>query len=1227
MHDPAVGVRFGALLRLHRRRLDLTQEALAEKASYSVEYIKKLEGGSRRPSDVSTDVFVAVLGLEGEEAQAFRAARLRFGSKSSARELLLETPAVGMDFTAASQARAAEVSVAVIDEERRLVTAVFCDLGAISPTAEELDPEDIRDIQHICFPAVKRQIERYGGTVAKSLSGTILALFGFPAAHENDAERAILCGLGMQEAMDQVAKEVRERWDVVPCVRVGVNTGEVVIGHRSGTEWGDVGVSGDVINTSAELQAGCESGEVLAGRETMWLTRRRIRYGDERNLSRNSRSKPVLAYPALGLRQTVQERWEESWAGPLVGRDREMAQLNELWDRAQDGEGQLVTIMGEAGVGKSRLIAEFVSRVTGSHEVRLVEGRCVSYSQDVTLGLVATAVRSLFSISDQDAVDTIQHRLDVIIPALLSGEDREEQLEARDVLGEVLALPPTESMVARAGAEVRRQALVRGLRRLLGEVSRRGPVILILQDLHWIDAASRDVLAEVVVGVPGLRILTLIAQREGWTAPWSNLGWPERIALRPLREKDATDLAAAVLGRGSLSEELEQYLAERASGNPFFIEELARALEETGGVREQNGNLFLVQDVAQRLPISLTEILLARLDRLEARAKTLAQVGSVIGRNFSVRLLANVMGERPAALERQLTALQQAEIIFPSQSSHASTADYECIFKHVIMREAAYNTLARARRKELHLKAARAIATLYPSDEYVETIAFHYSVTDAGAEAAIWFERAGDRAAAVYSNDAAIAHYEEALRRLPLESGPTADRPRILEKLGSVMAKAGRYDESIATLDEAIAGYRAIGDLEGAANATAAQAPAHDLRGTYDEGLSRCRTMAADLRSEAYSPGLASLYLSIAILAAEAHDPEGALAAAEEVSKTAKRLGDVRLQAEALTQKGLALERLGRFEEQRQVEEAAVPLLESSGDLQTLSTILMRHAFQASASGNFDPALADRALSLAERTGGVGGLCWSLAIYANQLIQRGDWFAARQYAQRGVAAGRGAGESLAVSAPLVALGWLEALEGDWEAASEYLEEASSIARQTGGAFEEYIAWQLAALEIERGQPDDAVKRLEALLAEGRQPEDPAYQAMLAWAYAESGNGSQLDRAKAMAGEAVDRAQGRGYPEPLPRCLCAFANVLMLKGDEDEAAATLMEALDVSRSVPFPYYEGRALTQLGILHERRGDNEHARDRLAEALGIFQKLGARKDVEKVESLLGGIGALHR
>jgi class 3 adenylate cyclase len=625
-------------------------------------------------------------------------------------------------------------------EERRLVTALFCDLVGFTPLSERLDPEEVREIQAAYFSAMNIHVTRYGGMVQKYAGDAVLAIFGMPAAHEDDAERAVLCALAMQQAIGPVADEVQRRHGTGLAIRVGVNTGEVVSGSwdlSGGSEQADV--SGDAVNTAARIEAAADPGGVLVGAETMRLTRRRIRYGEERLLTLKGKSEPVPGYPALGVTEQVGERWETiRQVTPLVGRERELAQLLEAWDRVTRGEGQLLTVIGEPGVGKSRLLSEAVEQIRErSPDVRLLCGRCLSYGQSISLWLLADLVRGLVGVAEADTPDRVREAVSSTLKELLAGGDAEDQRETIDVLGEVIGLPAGGSMVAQAGPQVRRAALIRSTRRVLGALTERSPVVLVLEDLHWIDEASQEVIGEVLVDVPGLRLLVLAAQRQGWTAPWNEWSWTERISLRPLGESDAALLAVAVLGgepagsskAAQLAPDLLAYLADRAGGNPFFVEELVRALQEAEGLEQDDGRLTLKKGAAEKLPATLTEVILARLDRLEDQVKRVAQVGSVIGRSFAVRLLARVMEQNQAALELPLTALQQAELAFPRRM-----AELEYVFKHVTVQEVAYGMLVQKRRKQLHLQTARAIASLYPSDDYVEMIAYHYERSGEVAE-------------------------------------------------------------------------------------------------------------------------------------------------------------------------------------------------------------------------------------------------------------------------------------------------------------------------------------------------------------------------------------------------------------------------------------------------------------------------------------------------------------
>jgi class 3 adenylate cyclase/tetratricopeptide (TPR) repeat protein len=1083
-------------------------------------------------------------------------------------------------------------------EERRLVTALFGDLVGFTPLSERLDPEEVRDIQTEYFAAMRTEIDRYGGTVQKYAGDAVLAFFGAPVAQEDDAERAVLCALRMQGAIETVAARVREQWDIHPAIRVGVNTGEVVSGVWEIAGRIDVDVTGDAINTAARFQSAAEPGEVLVGTETMHLTRRRIKYGEERRLTLKGKAEPVPSYTALGVREQFGERWEEGERPTLlVGRDRELVGLLDAWLRAQGGEGGMISLVGDAGVGKSRLAAEFLAKVSASTAPRILRGRCLSYGQEISLWLLADLLRSLLGLKEQDGLDEIRGSVTTVLGGLLSGCPTESREEAIDVLGEVVGLPAGKSLVATAGPEIRRAALIRSLRLVLRALSERTPTLLLLEDLHWIDTASGDVLREVLSAVPGLRLLLLITHRPGWVAPWSEWGWPERMTVRPLREADAALLAGSVLGGVTLSPELEGYVSERAGGNPFFVEELLHALQETGGIVERNGQMQLVPAAAQRLPTTLTEILLARLDRLEGQVRTVAQVGSVIGRTFAVKLLAEVIGREQAALEMPLTALQDAEIVFPRDA-----AEVEYVFKHVTMREAAYNTLVQKRRRELHLLTARAIATLYPTDEYVEMIAYHYGKTEEHAEAAQWLERAGDRAAGIYANETAIANYEEASRRWQIVDGTSSVLARLDEKLGKTLSMAARNDEAIPVLERAVETYREIRDLEGAGRAASRLARALSQRGTPQAALTQIEPMLELLAWSGPSPALASLHLALSSILQYLGRYEEMLTAAERAAEIAGAIGDERLLGIAVERRGVALDFLGRIDEGMLVLQEAIPLLERVGDLSGLRAALGNLGQAYRRSGRLDEAKrsTERALAVAERVGNPAVVGFSLSNLGEILLSLGGWQEAREYLERAeeVLVTLPSANYTAQYIPAIRGGVLLAT-GDWEGAERELQQALGMAETTGDRQAlEGIHISLAELELLRGDPDAAITRLEPLAGQ-KGGFQVLIECTLAWAWLEQGD---VTRARELADGAVTRGRVQGEVLALVDALRVQGMVLRTAGQEDEAKSILEEGLTLARSLPYPYAEARSLVELG--------------RLEEALVIFQRLGAMKDVEQTE-----------
>jgi predicted ATPase/class 3 adenylate cyclase len=1075
-------------------------------------------------------------------------------------------------------------------EERRLVTALFCDLVGFTPLSESLDPEEIRDLQAAYFSAMSDQIARYGGIVEKYAGDAVLALFGTPIAHEDDAERAVLCALGMQAAIEPVAAEARARWQAEPQIRVGVNTGEVVSGTWDASGRQDVAVTGDALNTAARLQSTAEPGEILVGAETMRLTRRRIRYGNRREVSLKGKVAPVPVWPAQGIREEFGERWE-GYDTPLIGRDREMVLLLDAWVRAQGGEGQLVTIVGDAGVGKSRLVAEFLGKVASSTAVRVVRARSLSYSQEISLWLIADLLRSLFGIKEQETPHDVAVKLRAAMHALI--HDDTTGAEALDVLGEVLGLPIGESAVSRAGPQIRRQSLIRSLRAVLGAVSERAPTVVVLEDLHWLDNASTDVLTEVLADVLGSRILVLAAQRPGWSAPWNEWGWPERLTLRPLGERESATLAAAVLGGVPLSLDLERHVSERAGGNPFFVEEMLRALEETGRLEPRNGQIHLMPGAADTLPSTLTEVLLARLDRLEGETKHTAQVASVIGRSFAVQLLAEVVGKAVELLEESLSQLQRAEIAFPRRNP-----DLEYVFKHVSMRDVAYHTLVQRRRQELHQQTARAIAALYPSDEYAEMIAYHYSKTDA-PEAAEWLERAGDRAAAVYANDEAIGHYTEALRRLERRQVDNRTLARLEEKLGSVLYTAGLYDQALEHLGRAAETARTERDLDMAGRVTAVSGMAHRYRGTPEAGIELVSPMIDLLAWSGPSKALAALHLALANLTFLLGRYREQQSAAERAAEIARAIGNDRLLAEAEERRGLAVALLGSPEEGLRIIAGALPLIEAGGDLVTLGRAALNAGEAAKTAGDMRAAreYTERAIDVAEHVGNPDQTTFCLANLGDILLVLGDWTAADGVLERALTLAR-ENPVFGVFNALQIAGKRAVYSGNWDEASRLLADGLDAAKANRDRFGmEFVETCLAEFDLMRGHPNEAVARLQPLVEE----EDASLGLLLpifAWALAEAG---KLQEAEATAARALQRTRGQ-EPLYLAEALHAQGIVLLRLARKAEAAEALEEGLEVARSLPYPYAEARMLELLG--------------RADEALAIFRRLGAAKDIERLE-----------
>ncbi len=662
--------------------------------------------------------------------------------------------------TAAPALQVTGVESARLEEERRLVTVLFADLSGSTTLGERLDPEDLREVLGTFFGALAREIQRFGGIIDKYIGDAVMAVFGAPIAREDDPHRAIRAALAIQAALARQNDTLQQRYGVRLALRIGVNTGDVVAGLMAGEVASAYMVTGDTVNTAQRLETAAPPGEVLAGELTYRLTRRTFRFEAIEPLALKGKAQPVAAYRVLGRSEELLDRD----APPFVGREAELARLDELLTMAMSGRGQLVHIHGEAGVGKTRLLHEFLGSLPETFSV--VRARCLSHETATPYGLLADVMRRAFRIQQGDSEESARAVLRGIFAQL--GETADDV--AAGIFLEVLGHGSRTSREP----EVKRRILVSVLRRFIRQSPAQEPLLLVAEDAHWMDSASAAVLREVGEAVGSVTCLLVTTSREP-AAPWP----AEIVALQPLDEVSAETLLDRAAG-APLDPKLRSLVLERTGGNPFFIGEVVR-------------NLATQKTVT--VPATVQELLAARLDGLDPGPRRVAQRASVIGRTFSTRLLAQLARDEP--LEPALATLEKEAFIAPRDVVPEPTYS----FRHALMQEVAYEGQLRSQRRVLHGQVGGAIEELYRDrlDESVDVLAFHYDRSENDEKALIWLVRAGDRATALFANDEALASYGKALKRAQDGEGPLA-AGMILERIGDVQTHTSRYDEALATL-------------------------------------------------------------------------------------------------------------------------------------------------------------------------------------------------------------------------------------------------------------------------------------------------------------------------------------------------------------------------------------------------------------------------------------------
>jgi predicted ATPase/class 3 adenylate cyclase len=661
-----------------------------------------------------------------------------------------------LELGAAERREAVDASTA----ERRQLTVMFCDLVGSTALSSRFDPEDLREIIAAYHRAVAEIVARSGGFVSRYMGDGVLVYFGYPQAHEDDAERAVRAGLSAIDAVSRLDVN-----SVKLQARVGIATGLVIVGDLIGEGAAqEQSVVGETPNLAARLQNLAEPDTVVIAASTRRLLGELFEYRDLGAVEIKGFAAPVPAWQVLRP-SAVASRFEAlhgSALGPLVGRDEEIDLLLRRWARAKAGDGQVVLISGEPGIGKSRIAAALEERLPADPHIRL-RYSCSPYHQDSALFPFVDLLGRAAGFAYEDPPSLKLEKLEALL-ARAATPDEDVAL-----LGDLLSLPASERRpLPDLSPQRKKERTLAALIRRLEAVARQQPLVMVFEDAHWIDPTSRDWLDLAVERVRSLRVLLVVTFRPDFQPPW--IGQPQvtMLALNRLDRRDRTALVKQIAGGKPLPAEVVDQIADRTDGIPLFVEEFTKSVLESGILREEADRYVLDRTLPPlAIPTTLHDSLMARLDRL-ASVRLVAQIGAAIGREFSYALLRAVSRLSNAELQAALARLVASELVF----QRGTPPDAVYSFKHALVQDAAHSSLLRSSRQQLHAQIADALETDFPElrDNQPELFAQHYAEAGLVEKSVAYWGQAGRRSAACSAMAEAAAQLQKGLDQLALLS-------------------------------------------------------------------------------------------------------------------------------------------------------------------------------------------------------------------------------------------------------------------------------------------------------------------------------------------------------------------------------------------------------------------------------------------------------------------------
>lgn len=1116
--------------------------------------------------------------------------------------------------------------------ERRVISMLFCDVKGSTAAAEKVDPEVWTEIMNGVFEHMIRPIYKYEGLVPRLMGDAILAFFGAPIAHEDDPQRAVLAGLEIQEGIKPYAEEVRRRHGLEFGLRVGINTGLVVVGEIGSDLRMEYTAIGDAINLAARMEQTAPLGAVQVSDETYRLVAPFFDVEPLGEVQVKGKSAPVKSYRVLGVKSTPgQLRGLEGLSAPLVGREPQLVLLRQRLEALRSGSGSVVALVGEAGLGKSTLIAELRKSDEGSR-LSWLRGDSLSYTRSVSYHAWRQVIRQAIEAHDDDSLAAVRHKLRYVCDCCsLPGGDL-PFLEA------ILAVESEASAQVVMGyqGEALTRRMVEATRGFLCGLTVEAPLVVVFDDLHWTDEASLDLLLSLLdlSGThPVLFVCTSRPDRSaaGWQAIQKmgellGTGF-QTVQLAPLQAGQSEALLSHLLGEKDIPRSIRNLIIQKAEGNPFFVEEMIRSLIETGQIVRENGRWRAIRDEARlSLPNTLRGVLSARIDRLPETSRHILQNAAVIGRSFDLRVLQRLTGLN-GELDGHIRHLVDASLIEPMRSEYA--------FRHVLIQEAAYESILLRTRSGLHRQIGETLEELHRDrlEEFAPLLAHHFH--QAGDERSLKYDiLAGEKAARLYANAEAAVHFRRALDTAR-RTGSGVDQIRYLfSELGRVLELAGRYEGALQTYDEYQAFGAGRGDRSIEMAALMAKAPLYSIfTPLHDSALSeqllvQALEISQELGDQAAQARL-SWNLMLNHLFAKRHDQ------ALIHGQTALRLAR---QSQDREQLAYVLNDLCRLYTCRgEYDKSYAAIHEARGLWQELGNeVMLADSYGSEAEANFNAGEFDlslqhsrQALQITERIENLWGQSYDRMLMAFVLIERGELGRAIPLAEESIQLADRAGLIASSISLRSELAWVYAYCGAPEKSLQAAAESLRVAEIKQPAWRAFPQAAEVRSYLLHGDLESARQAAGEELLEPVSIPYARYTIFIALANIELAvcEGDPA-RALSMADDLL--------AEVLPLTRVDVPDLLRWKGKAlqglgrlDESLRVLTEARSLAEASGSQLHLWPILAELAEVHGRLGnhrdaeaDREAARKILAQIAGSLDEVGLRQsflDQPRVQNLI--------